>query len=193
MKLQHVLMGLALAVGVWLAFFTDKSPDSDVVGAVVKPGAAKNAGTAAGAAAPAVSGTASKGYSKTDRLIPILALASRDKLISVGHVGLDGKKIDSKASIFGMQSWTPPPPVDPKIANPPPPPPPTAPPLKFTFVGKKFEDGVWEVYLARGDETYITQVNGVIAGTYRVDSISKNAIVFTYLPLNQVQRLIIKG
>jgi hypothetical protein len=40
---------------------------------------------------------------------------------------------------------------------PPPPPPPSAPPLPFTFIGKSLENGVWEVYLARGDRTYIVR------------------------------------
>jgi len=87
----------------------------------------------------------------------------------------------------------PPPPVELKPKNPPPPPPPTAPPLNFKFIGKKLEDGIWEVYLSRGDTSFIARPLEVIDGNYRVDSITQNALVLTYLPLNQVQRMNIKG
>lgn len=199
MKLQHALMAIALAVGVWLAFFLDKSPDSDVVGAVVKPNAQKIGVSSAGAKiadadkpAATVAGAATKSYGRTDRVIPILALAPRDKLISVGHVGLDGKKLPISSQIFATQSWLPAPVVDTKLVNTPPPVP-TAPPLNFTYVGKKFEEGVWEVYLAKRNNYFIARAQDVIDGNYRVDAVNSNTVTFTYLPLNQVQRLNIKG
>ncbi|MFS2020837.1 hypothetical protein ACEN88_30195, partial [Massilia sp. CT11-108] len=68
--------------------------------------------------------------------------------------------------------------------------PPTAPPLPFTFIGKSVGDGAWEVYLARGDRTYVVREKGaVIDGTYRVESIAPPVLTLTYLPLNQVQQL----
>ena len=72
---------------------------------------------------------------------------------------------------------------------PPPAPPPTAPPLPFTYLGKAVGEGAWEVYLARGDKTYIVHPKEVVDGVYRVDAIAPPTITFTYLPLNQVQQL----
>jgi hypothetical protein len=194
MKLQHVLMALGLALGVGLVFFGEKNVNDDVVTAVVRP---KQAGTTVIAetdSGKTVAASAAKpSYAKSERVVPILALTDRKKLISVGHVGLDGKNIASSAQIFGTQSWVPPPPVELKPKNPPPPPPPTAPPLNFKFIGKKLEDGIWEVYLSRGDTSFIARPLEVIDGNYRVDSITQNALVLTYLPLNQVQRMNIKG
>ena len=186
MKWQHGVMAAGLIAGIWLAFFSDKTPDTDVAEAVVRPAAARSDRIAV---APAVAKT----IGKKDRNIAILALIPRSTLISVGHVGLDGKKLPGNSQIFATQSWVPPPPppIDPKLL--PPPPPPTAPPLRMTFLGKKFEDGVWEVYLAQGENSYVVRNQSVIEGTYRVDAISPTAVTLTYLPLNQVQRLNIKG
>jgi len=93
------------------------------------------------------------------------------------------------ASLFNSQTWTPPPPPP----KPLPPPPPTAPPLPFTYLGKKIEDGVWEVYLARDEATYIVREQNVIEGIYRVDAIKPPTLSLTYLPLNQAQTLNIRG
>ena len=200
MKLQHVLMAGGLLAGVWLAFFSDKTPDSDVAEAVVRPAAASGpAGAAPGAsgkngAAPlraALSTTRNEG--KSARLIPILALAPRATLISVGHTDLNGRKTAAVTTLFATQSWVPPPPVVVKPLHPPPPPPPVAPPLRLTYVGKKLEDGVWEVYLTRGETSYVVRNSSVIDQVYRVDGITPTVLNLTYLPLNLPQRLNIKG
>jgi hypothetical protein len=195
-KIKHGLMIAGLLVGIWLAFFSDKSPEVEVVGAVAKTATAKITGSVSAVVVPTESSAVqaeNKNYAKSGRVVPILALTARQKLISAGHVGLDGKKIAGNSAIFSTQSWVPPPPpVDPKLKNLPPPPP-VAPPLNFTYLGSKQEAGVWEVYLARGETSYIVRTQDVIEGTYRVDSVTPNAIILTYLPLNQVQRLNIKG
>ncbi len=67
------------------------------------------------------------------------------------------------------------------------------PPLPFTYLGKKFEDGAWEVYLARGERTIIARPQTVIEGGYRVDAIAPPNLSLTYLPLNKAQRLHIGG
>ena len=190
-------------------FFSDKSSDNDVVVAVVKPANSQkdlvanqnNSNKTTKVADHDVdklepvttTRNLSSKNNKVERIVPILALYSRQSLISVGHIGLDGKKLDVSSPIFTTQSWIPVPPVDPKLKNPPPPPPPMAPPLNFTFIGKKLEAGVWEIYLARGNNSYIVRKESVIDGTYRVDSVTPTALILTYLPLNQVQRLNIKG
>jgi hypothetical protein len=191
MKMKHVAMVVGLLVGIWLVFFSDHGSDDDVVAAVVKPAGSKDA--AALTVNTTTDGGVKKQTTRNERIVPVLALVNRQSLISIGHVGLDGKKIATTATIFGAQSWVPPPPpIDPKLKNLPPPAP-VAPPLNFTFIGKKQEAGVWEVYLARGERSYIVRNQDVIDGTYRVDAVTPNAIVFTYLPLNQVQQLNING
>ncbi len=204
MTWQRALMVSGLVAGIWLAFFTDKTPDDGVAQAVVRAGhpgmtagsgsqaAAGYSGTAPDAAPAALPVPASRSVRKAEHEIPILALHERSTLITVGHAGLDGKQLASDAQIFGTQSWVPVPvPTDPKLL--PSARPPEAPPLRFTYVGQKLEDGVLEVYLSQGDESYIVREKSVIQGNYRVDQVTPTAVTFTYLPLNQVQRLSIKG
>jgi hypothetical protein len=112
----------------------------------------------------------------------ILALVPRETLIGDS----DEQFRQAENGVFGRQDWTPPPPPPPA---PPPPPPPSAPPLPFTFIGKSVADGAWEVYLARGDRTYVVRDKAVIDGTYRVDAIAPPVLTLTYLPLNTVQQL----
>ncbi|WP_382174774.1 hypothetical protein [Hydrogenophaga luteola] len=62
-----------------------------------------------------------------------------------------------------------------------------APPLPFSFLGKKAEGGAWEVYLARGDLSYIVREGTTFAEVYRVESIRPPEMTLTYLPLEQTQ------
>jgi hypothetical protein len=88
------------------------------------------------------------------------------------------------ALAFDARSWTPPPPPPP----PSPPPAPTAPPLPFTYLGKKLELGAWEVFLERGERVVHLQERDII-DQWRVESIHENGMTFTYLPLKQAQTL----
>lgn len=168
MKWRHLILASGLAVAAWLAFFSDNTPAGDIAEPVVR--------------APATSASTRKKKGEPEPVI--LALQLRETLIS-------GASIDKQAQgLFDSQSWTPPPPPPPKPA---PPPPPTAPPLPFNYLGKKTEDGVWEVYLARGEQTFIVRTDSVIDGIYRVASITPPTLSLTYLPLNQIQTLTIGG
>lgn len=91
---------------------------------------------------------------------------------------------DSKA-LFASASWTPP--VKPVVAAPPPPP--VAPPLPFTYVGKRLEDGVWHVYVSRGDQTLIVREQQTIDGTYRIDAVKPPQMTLTYLPMDERQTM----
>lgn len=86
---------------------------------------------------------------------------------------------------FVTRDWNPPPP---KI----PPADPVAPPLPFTYVGKKFEGGQWQVFLAREDETLIVKDKERIDDTYRVETIKPPTMTITYLPLQETQSLTIE-
>jgi hypothetical protein len=68
--------------------------------------------------------------------------------------------------------------------------PPSAPPaLPFRFVGKFVENGVMRLLLANGDKEHDIKGGETLEGTYRVDSVSEESVLFTYLPLNVSQTL----
>ncbi|AYQ29519.1 MULTISPECIES: hypothetical protein [unclassified Polaromonas] len=85
-----------------------------------------------------------------------------------------------------------PPPV---AVEPPPPAPPTAPPLPFTAVGaiqgKKIGNGQQQAFIQHGDSLTVIQKGDTVAGSYRVDDITSDRVVFTYLPLGQKQSLLL--
>jgi hypothetical protein len=61
--------------------------------------------------------------------------------------------------------------------------------LPYTYIGKKLEDGKWEVYLALGDDTRVVHAQSTFDGNYRVDAIAPPTMTLTYLPLKQVQTI----
>lgn len=87
--------------------------------------------------------------------------------------------------LFSARSWAPP------AAAAAPPPPPIAPPVPFAFLGKKLEDGAWEVYLSRADHSFVVREGSVLEGTWRVDRIEPPSLTLTYLPLTLSQTLAI--
>ena len=185
MKPRHMVLAASLAGAALLAIFGDKSPDAGVAEPVERapaqaraqaPPPAVSAPTASAHAAPAAISAAPTHAS------PILALVPREILIG----NKDEQFSQGEHGVFGRQDWTPPPPPP---APAPPPPPPSAPPLPFTFIGKSVAGGTWEVYLARGDRTYLVRDKAVIDGTWRVDAIAPPLLTLTYLPLNTVQQL----
>ncbi|AMP72332.1 hypothetical protein PP715_22835 [Ralstonia solanacearum] len=88
------------------------------------------------------------------------------------------------AQAFPSRDWAPPPP-------PAPPPKPTAPPLPFVVIGKKWEDGQWQVFLGRNEETFVVKTGDTFDGRYRVDSIAPPSMTLIYLPLKARQTLTI--
>jgi hypothetical protein len=187
MKPRHMALGAALLGAALLALFGDRTPDTDVAEAVERPAAAPRP-VSAPAPAPAPARVAATPSAVSTKNQQVLALVPREVLLgdADGAFGQDGN--GSGAGGFGQRDWNPPPPP-PQPQAAPPPPPPMAPPLPFTFIGKSVGDGAWEVYLARGDRTYVVRADTVIDGTYRVDAIAPPVLTLTYLPLNQVQQL----
>ena len=182
MKPYQIVMGVALAGAAALVAFGDKTPSSGIAEPVAR------AGKAAGAAptvAPAVAERSAKdGKSAPEpailRLVPRAALVgdSGDASFAAGE------------GVFLGQNWNPPPPPPPpQSQSNAPPPPPMAPPVPYNYFGKAIADGQWEVYLARGDKTYVVRNKTVIEGAYRVDRIAPPVMTVTYLPLNQVQQI----
>ena len=177
MKRRQLLMAGALVLAAGLAFFADKTPDSGNAEAVVRgPAAPRQAATKSAAVASAGAAAVAEA--------PIAALLPRADLM--GDSG--DAHFNTGKGVFLSQSWTPPAPA-PKAGPAQAPPPPAAPPLPFTYIGKAAAAGVWEVFLARGEETHVVRKGTLIDAAYRVESIAPPVITLTYLPLNQVQQL----
>ncbi|MES2741051.1 MAG: hypothetical protein V4754_08860 [Pseudomonadota bacterium] len=190
---RRIALGGALALAAGLAFFGDKSPSGQVSEAVERRPDAR-AGASAKPAAPAAAvstattattAATAKGASGAVAEPRIIALRPRASLVGEAGEAVFG----AGEGPFLSQNFNPPPPPPPPPVVAPPPPPPSAPPLPFTYLGKAVGQGRWEVFLVRGDQTYIVRLDTVIDGTYRVDAIAPPVMTMTYLPLNQVQQL----
>ncbi|MFA6072300.1 MAG: hypothetical protein WC810_27370 [Janthinobacterium sp.] len=176
MKTKHYLLLIFLLASLWLAIFADKNPDSSL--SDVQTNHPKTAKTVVLKEKREL-----KKFNEKTEELAVGRLLARSSLI-----GQDANK--SRPEFFSALSWTPPAPPTP-LVPPPRPPAPVVPPLPFQFVGKKIEDGVMEVYLAAGEKTYIVQNQSIIDNLYRVDSIRPPIMTLTYLPLKQVQTLVI--
>lgn len=190
MKPRHMLMGAALVGAAALVLFGDRAPNETVAEAVERKPARSTQGAATAVASAPARATAAiagqpAGGAAAQGPAAILRLVPRDELI--GAVGEGSFK--SKDGVFGGQSWDPPPPPPPPENRNQAPPPPTAPPLPFQFLGKAAADGQWEVYLGRGEQTFVVRKGTQIDSAYRVDSIAPPTLTITYLPMNQVQQL----
>lgn len=112
----------------------------------------------------------------------VLALIPRPDLIDHGFP-------DQPPSLFGGKSLTAAPAAseagDAGAA------PPEVPALPFSYLGKKYQDAKWEVYLAIGDQTYIVREGSVINQTYAVNAIRPPTLTLTYLPKKQMQTMTI--
>jgi len=174
-KPRHLVMGVALAAAAGLVLFGDNAPET-ALAEPVERAAATTASAPVRSVAPAIK--------KSGDDVAIARLIPRETLI-----GASGERFgEGDNSLFARHDWTPPPPP-PSNAPPPEPPAPSAPPLPFTYIGKSLQDGVWEIYLARGDRTYLVHDGETIDGTYRVDAIRPPVLTLTYLPLEQRQQL----
>jgi len=175
MTLRQVIGVAALLVSGWFAFFADKTPSGDAN--LVVP-TRSNATTPPAQAATAQNDAVRKPRTENQGLSnpqAVLALAER-----LAAPTPDAQRPGAQG--FGARSWTPPPPPETPVA-------PKAPALPFSFLGKQLQAGVWQVYLAVGEDLRLARVATVIDGQYRVESIVPPLIVFTYLPLNERQTL----
>lgn len=174
MKPRHIVMGAALVGAAGLVLFGDNTP----VTGLAEPDARAPAPGAAPSRAVAQSAPPVQDGTAIARLIP------RETLI-----GASGERFgEGDNSLFARHDWTPPAPPPPN-EPPPPPPAPSAPPLPFTYLGKSLQDGVWEIYLARGERTYLVRDGATLDGTWRVEAIRPPVLTLTYLPLEHVQQL----
>jgi hypothetical protein len=149
-----------LGVAAWLAFFTDPAPQAAAVSLPTKPSAPRASLTpVASEALPALT-------PRTLLYPPDAGAHPRD--------------------LFTARTWKAPatqslPPAAPAE--------PVAPTLPYTFIGKKLDAGQWEVYLARGEQSFVARPGQTIEGMYRVEKIAPPLLTLTYLPLGQAQTL----
>lgn len=184
MKPYQIVMALALLGAAALLLFGDSTPSADIAEPVARAPATGSAGVAPVVVAPRDTGRETANSKAQQGETAILRLTPRAQLV--------GEAADATFAqgegVFMGQNWNPPPPPPPAPSNTAPPPP-MAPPLPFIYIGKAVADGVWEVYLSRGDKTYSARAQTVIDGAYRVDKIVPPLMTVTYLPLNQQQQM----
>lgn len=172
------LLWIALLLGAaWLAVFGDKTPTGDSDEAVAQPVERKPGHISASTVpAPDVRAATTAGSEPRGQLLP---LAARDNLIRPTPA--------SSVDVFSTRNWTPPtPPMEPV-----PEPAPTAPPVPYTYAGKMRTGSGWEVYLTRGEATYIVRQGGSLEGTYDIEKINPPNMTLKYRPLGEVQSMFI--
>ncbi|MET0267781.1 MAG: hypothetical protein ABW202_19475 [Duganella sp.] len=182
MKPYQIAMALALAGAAGLLVFGDNAPVSDIAEPVQRAERQAAADTPAARSGRREDDKSAAGQAIIMRLIPRAEL--------VGEAG--DPAFGAGEGLFQGQNWNPPPPAPTaaqQAAANAAPPPPVAPPVPYNYFGKAVQDGAWEVYLARGDKTYVVRSQSVIDGAYRVERIVPPLLTLTYLPLNQVQQI----
>jgi hypothetical protein len=168
MNRRTLLMIGGVAVSAGLAIFGDRTPSHG--GATVE--AAPRAGPAA----------ASARRSDHKHAAPaILALVPRQELIDHAPPSEPPALFGTRA-LFEKQA-APAEAAAPALS--------ATPPLPFTYLGKKFENGKWEIFLAVGERTYFVREGSVIDGTYVVNAIKPPTMLLTFLPQKEMQTLTI--
>jgi len=97
---------------------------------------------------------------------------------------------DKVDDAFSVRDWRPP---RSPVARPGRAPKAVAPQLPFTVLGKKLEDGAWQVFLGRDERILVVKTLDTIDNAYRVDEIRPPVMTLTYLPLQQRQLVAIGG
>jgi len=165
MTRRNLLMFGALAVSAGIAVFGDRTPTA--------PATVEAAPHSAAATAPARSGE------RKHAAPAILALTPRQDLI--GHA-----PPAEPPALFGTRALFEAPSEPAKDAAPVVD---AVPPLPFTYLGKKFENGKWEIFLAIGEKTYFVREGSVIDSTYVVNAIRPPTMTLTFLPMKEMQTL----
>ena len=94
----------------------------------------------------------------------------------------------AKADAFAPRNFSPIVPAAEAQAQPQAPAKPTVPPLPFKYLGRMIDGDKLEIFLEQGQE-FIAVEPGQRVGDYRVEKVTEEQIVFTYLPLKTKQTL----
>lgn len=168
----------ALGLAGWLALFGDRSPSGKAATLSVPLRLAPPAESVA-RPLPVIAPKTAVGAEPE----PIEMLVPRDRWVAAASADTAST---ARRDLFSTRNWNPPPPPAPAVAAAP-----VAPPLPFKFLGKKFEGETWEVYLTRGEQSFIAREGQTLDGVYRVTKIAPPSLTLTYLPLDQPQTLMI--
>lgn len=176
MQKRQVVLALALAATLGATWWASRVPEPTPAMAPRVPAAVPVAANGG----PAASGLA---RGDTVQAPPPLTTAQFTRV-----------SLAEQASPRAALAWgpppAPPPPVLPKGYKPPPPP---APPLPFKSIGK-LEDGANTIaFLLGTDRTYVVRAGDTIDNSYRVEEVTPQRVVLTFLPLKARQELSLIG
>jgi hypothetical protein len=160
MKRMTLLLG-ALSVAAALVLFSDPPPDRSAT--VVEPMARRGARAAEPDTRREAAAT-----------IPLRSLIAREVLYPA--VTKEGGR-----DLFAARVPTPP--VAPASA----PATPALPDFPFQYVGRKHEGARWEVFLTKGEFSFIAREGETFSTDYRIDKIAPPVMTVTYLPMQQSQ------
>lgn len=175
MQKRHLVLTVALVFTLASTWWAARAPDD-------KAGASPPAGGKGAAAAPRAVPTPS-GMAGAE-----VVQAAPPPLLTPGlytRAPLAEKPAPEVTLAWGPPP-PPPPPKMPKGYKPPPPPPP---PLPFQAIGKLDEDGAITAFLLAANRTYAAKKGDTIDNNYRVEEVTSQHIVFTFLPLKARQEL----
>lgn len=172
-----------LMLGVWLALFGDKSPAGGAAASLPVKAQAVPSTASAQPIAAAAHGLVERPRAPSEE--SSFALTPRDQLFAKADDIPGTAKLPIR-DLFSTRSWNPPPAPLPQAQ---PAPLPAAPPAPYSFLGKKLEGDAWEVFLAKGEQTFVARMNQVIENDWRVDKIAPPTLTLIYLPLGLPQIL----
>ena len=173
MKARNLLLMLGVLASAGLAVFGDRSRGNVADGVV-------EAVTRATPVTPARAGERAPAGAGSDAVAAdIQRLHERPAFVRRTE-----KNLRENVLLFAAGSWEPP--AKPAVSAPPVA---SAPPLPYVYVGRKFQEGAWEVYLASGEELRVARRLAVLDAHYRVDDIHPPVLSLTYLPLNLKQTM----
>lgn len=96
-------------------------------------------------------------------------------------------EFDARGDLFAPRSWAPPAPARPPAPKPPAPaqPPaqeaaPAPPPNPYRFAGTALQNGVLKTFLVAGDRLFEVRVGEVLEQGFRVESVTREAVVLVY-------------
>jgi hypothetical protein len=169
-----------LAIALWLAIVADKTPNDQVDILKISNSVAQK--------------TPESAAISSSRIIKSDSTALDTLIDRVTLMGENESQSPKWRNLFASSTWTPSLPSLPvaKQATPVIVPMPTAPVFPYLYIGKKLENNVWEVYLSRGDQSFLAREGVILEGNYRVDTITPQRLTVTYLPLGQSQSLSIE-
>ena len=179
-----------LGATAYLAFVADPSGPATVARPTERPprAAVPPPAPAPGVAARSTAATPAHDHAQPGTEAQPVALRPRRQLMDDGGRSPGGgvpAPFPPASDPFGRRDWTPPPPpLPPVVAQAP-----TAPPLPFTYAGKRQDGPQWEVYLMRGDTVHIVREGSSFDGAYGVVSIKPPVLTLKYQPLGIEQTL----